>query len=342
MSKIICDICGTTYPETAAQCPICGYAKNVDAESVPEDSAPTENNENSGYTYTKGGRFSKSNVKKRNKGVAPAPSYKSEKEPEEEEEEVDEESNRGLIITVILLLLAIAAVIIYIWTRFFSGGTEDPGKPGENVNPGASTSESTSQTTAPTESVTVPCTGMTLSQSTLLLDEAGSAWLLNVTLEPANTTDAIVYASSDPNVATVSASGKVTAVAPGTATITVTCGAMTVSCEVTCNFDGSVTTEPSSEPTSEPTTEPDEEVTYQFYVNGSASRYGNEASIAVGESFKLTMVDSNGNQVDVTWKSKNSSIASVNGTRISGVAKGSTRVTCTIDGETYTFIVRVK
>ena len=24
MSKIICDICGTSYPETATQCPICG------------------------------------------------------------------------------------------------------------------------------------------------------------------------------------------------------------------------------------------------------------------------------------------------------------------------------
>ena len=24
MSKIVCDICGTTYPETAEECPICG------------------------------------------------------------------------------------------------------------------------------------------------------------------------------------------------------------------------------------------------------------------------------------------------------------------------------
>ena len=34
MSKVICDVCGTTYPETAQQCPICGCAKNTTAQTV--------------------------------------------------------------------------------------------------------------------------------------------------------------------------------------------------------------------------------------------------------------------------------------------------------------------
>ena len=29
MSKIICDICGTAYPDTAAECPVCGCAKDL-------------------------------------------------------------------------------------------------------------------------------------------------------------------------------------------------------------------------------------------------------------------------------------------------------------------------
>ena len=34
MSKIICDICGTTYPETASHCPICGCAKAGAAQTT--------------------------------------------------------------------------------------------------------------------------------------------------------------------------------------------------------------------------------------------------------------------------------------------------------------------
>ena len=64
MSKIICDICGTSYPETAEQCPICGTARPVDIQGIIPDDEPAE--PRSGYTYVKGGRFSKANVKKRN------------------------------------------------------------------------------------------------------------------------------------------------------------------------------------------------------------------------------------------------------------------------------------
>ena len=34
MNKIICDICGSTYPETADQCPICGSSREFALESV--------------------------------------------------------------------------------------------------------------------------------------------------------------------------------------------------------------------------------------------------------------------------------------------------------------------
>ena len=66
MNKIVCDICGTAYPETAEQCPICGSAKQVDSKVIAETS--TESAEQSAKTATKGGHFSNSNVKKRNKG----------------------------------------------------------------------------------------------------------------------------------------------------------------------------------------------------------------------------------------------------------------------------------
>ena len=37
MSKIICDICGTTYPDTADCCPICGCSKDAAAEFLGEE-----------------------------------------------------------------------------------------------------------------------------------------------------------------------------------------------------------------------------------------------------------------------------------------------------------------
>ena len=68
MSKIVCDMCGTSYPETAAQCPICGSAKSETA--VPAGDTMTQS---AGYAYVKGGRFSHANVKKRNGGKKELP-----------------------------------------------------------------------------------------------------------------------------------------------------------------------------------------------------------------------------------------------------------------------------
>ena len=36
MSKIVCDVCGSTYSETEAQCPICGTAKSEAAKPVAD------------------------------------------------------------------------------------------------------------------------------------------------------------------------------------------------------------------------------------------------------------------------------------------------------------------
>ena len=67
MSDILCDVCGTSYPETDTQCPICGTAKSNTA--TVEDLNPQES---AGYAYVRGGRFSQSNVRKRNGGKEPA------------------------------------------------------------------------------------------------------------------------------------------------------------------------------------------------------------------------------------------------------------------------------
>ena len=62
MSKIICDVCGSAYADTADQCPICGTAKR-DTNAVKPEAQ-----DDSGYNYVKGGRFSHANVRKHNSG----------------------------------------------------------------------------------------------------------------------------------------------------------------------------------------------------------------------------------------------------------------------------------
>lgn len=79
-----------------------------------------------------------------------------------------------------------------------------------------------------------PCTGITLDKTSVTLN-VGDTHTIKATLTPADTTDEVTYTSSDTKVASVDANGKVTAVAEGTATITVKCGDKTATLTVTVN-----------------------------------------------------------------------------------------------------------
>ena len=76
-----------------------------------------------------------------------------------------------------------------------------------------------------------PATGITLNKSELTLT-AGDSDTLTATVTPEGSTDTVVWSSSKIDVATVDATGKVTAVAPGEAIITAKAGAKTATCTV--------------------------------------------------------------------------------------------------------------
>ena len=85
----------------------------------------------------------------------------------------------------------------------------------------------------------VPVSGVTLNKDSLALG-VGDTETLTATVAPANAANqSVTWASSAPSVATVDAAGKVTAVAPGTATITATTvdGGFTATCAVTVRPD---------------------------------------------------------------------------------------------------------
>jgi len=104
-------------------------------------------------------------------------------------------------------------------------------------------------TACPSETTTVPVSGVTLDKSTLSLS-VGGAETLTATVTPDNATNkAVSWATSDAEKVTV-ANGVVTAVAEGTATITVTTadGNKTDTCSVTVTLDltGTITVSPST------------------------------------------------------------------------------------------------
>ena len=93
--------------------------------------------------------------------------------------------------------------------------------------------------------VEVPATGVTLSESSLVLD-VGETAQLTAAVVPEGTTDKLVWSSADESVATVDANGLVTAVAPGRTVITAAAGSVSAVCSVTVR-GGSVDVGPTYE-----------------------------------------------------------------------------------------------
>lgn len=213
MSKIICDVCGTSFPDTSVQCPICGSVRPAD----PTTDTSVENaSQNSGYQYVKGGRFSNSNVKKRNK---------AKKSVARQEEDRDDEGKRsgGLIALLIILLIIIACLLIFVVMA--ATGNLPIGTPSQPT-PGT--------VTDPPEPVSVECTQIVCDYDQINLNDVGATFPLKVSVKPVNTTDTLSFTSSDPSVATVDENGVITYVAPGNATITIQCGLITAECQIIC------------------------------------------------------------------------------------------------------------
>ncbi len=405
MSKIICDVCGTSYPETATQCPICGCVRPAEARTVAGDTNDAGVQSSGTYTYVKGGRFSKANVKKRNRAgqdSAPAPAVKT-PEPVQKEGKKD----IGLTVAVLLLLLAIVAVVVYIALRFFMPGTGLDGNTPDTTTTASTTQQTTTQDTA----LEIPCTSLLISKTTVEFDTAGAALLLNVSTDPVDTTDTVIFASSDEAVASVTADGKIVAVGAGEAVITVTCGSVSEQCMVVCNIVEETTesTEAVIYPTDdfkfrkEDFTLSTKGESYKLYSgvipveeikwtsedtsvatveNGTVVAVGSgtttvhaeyadiklscivrcaksvgkaaaansgsyiishtDATIEIDETFVLALKDKSGNVISVTWTVADETVCSVSGNTVKGLAAGTTQISVTYEGVTYTCTVRVQ
>lgn len=78
----------------------------------------------------------------------------------------------------------------------------------------------------------IPATSVTLNRGSLFFHSLNETAQLTATVLPEDTTDTLVWSSSDETVATVSQTGLVTCIAWGSATITATAGDKTATCSV--------------------------------------------------------------------------------------------------------------
>lgn len=342
MSKIICEVCGTSFPDTAAQCPICGTVHDKEVMGVDGEAEGREERE---FVPVRGGRFSHANVKKRNAQMA--------REVPDDEEENDEEAvvatprkkNRsGLVIGLLILAIALVAA------AYFAIGylQKNPGaldwftkKPSEPVSSSVPVGTEPAQTTLPadTEPVAttqpvdlgVPCTGLKLSDTSLQFSDVGKAWMLGVDVEPLDTTDELVFTSSDENIVTVTDMGRVVAVAPGEASVWVICGDVVAECKVVCSFE--VTVPPEE-------TEPEETTTPAPQVDRVKLSH-TDVTIKVGETFTITVKDVDSKLC--TFSVGNNGVATVTEAGyVKGVGKGTTTITVTYNDMDATCIVRVR
>ena len=147
----------------------------------------------------------------------------------------------------------------------------------------------------------------------------------------------ITWTSSDPKVATVE-KGYVTAVSKGEATITAEYNGQKAICIVRCRFENKTETKPAE---TKPTTET-KPVGEEQPQDAAWKVSHTDVTIAVGESFRLTVKNKAGDTAKAVWTMDTEGIISIDGRTVTGRAPGIVTLTTTVDGVTMTCIVRVK
>lgn len=174
-------------------------------------------------------------------------------------------------------------------------------------------------TAEPPENPSTPVTGVELNTQAITLSQIGNTYHLRADVTPANATNqSVTWASSNPNVATVTDTGLVTAVSEGTATITVTTedGQKVATCTVTVRIEsGSGGTGVGG--SSGSTTPASYTITSEYTVGGAitispktASKGQTVTITAVpddGFALKtLSVTDKNGNKIELTKQTETS------------------------------------
>jgi len=160
----------------------------------------------------------------------------------------------------------------------------------------------------------VPVASVTLNKKELSLTK-GQSETLTATVTPDNATDkTVTWSSSDATIVSVGQDGKVTALKSGKVTITAKAGEKSANCAVT------VTT-------------PVE----------SVSLDRNNVTLEVGQTTMLvaTISPNDADNKNVSWKSSNAAVATVDNGKVTAVKEGTATITASVGGKSATCTVTV-
>lgn len=308
---IKCEHCGEYYSATYKECPFCDEYE--DEYEDRQDSAPRRGGKRL-VTNTRGGGYGR--------GWTPA----------------------RIFVTVLSLAIIIAAfcIVFTVVRPLIDRGKITPSappvsestSPSSEPDPSAAPSEAPSTDPDPTPSQ-IPAdqtaTGFTLSKSEFAFsDRYPDPITLKVTFKPAGSTGYITWTSSDPDIASVDENGKVSYGSKrGTATITATmAGGVTQTCKVYNQMTGGAASTPT--PSASPSA-----AASSLSLNKTDFTFSSPSEPAV----KMKV---NGTSSTPTWSVKNTAVASITSDGVvTPVGRGTTKILCTVDGQTLECIVRV-
>lgn len=354
MNKIICDICGTTYPDTADCCPICGYSNGEPEDLSGADISYEELQPDTEETAAKPVSTSR---KKEIFDYDEVNNVKdSDDDEEDDEDDYDEEEseeaprqNTFVIILLTVLIVVLLGVAGFIFVRYFLPNM------GEEPEPTTMATQA-EETTDPTTEPTVPCQQMgMLSAAVAELNAEGQQFLLHVKALPENTTDKIVYTSDNESIATVTEDGKITAVAEGETLIHINCGEYYIGCPVIVKYVEE-TVPPTTEALIEETAAATEAVepaeaediqeavaeTEAATVNSNVTLKLKKTDIRLGVYYEFQVeLDCDLNPEDVEWSSEHDYIAKVDEMgNVTAIKEGTTSIIAKYGDQTAECIVR--
>ncbi len=352
MNKVICDICGTSYPSTAKKCPICGSSREYALENGEDTTAEFD------FLTVEEEPAPAPVPRKKNKEIfdfdeanQPRPAsrrYEEEVFDDEEEYEEESRSNVGLVIVLVILIVLLLLTAGFFFVKYLL-----PGMMPEETQP-VVTTEAVQTEPVVTTDPGKPCTNLMMDGGKMELAKDGKK-LLNVRVYPEDTTDVLTFVSGNEAIATVSEDGTVTAVGEGETVITVTCGMQQILCNVTVDYSIGEETVPTEEipPMEVEDTIPAETVdATEATESAEATTETTEADpvlklktsdITIGYRGASVPIELEGelDPKQVTWTSRDGSIAFVNGDAcIIAVGSGLTRIVGEYGGESVEIIVR--
>lgn len=346
MSKITCEVCGTVFPDTASNCPICGWSPTGEQPKVETDmgdfdvNTPREPKMGGAQQGRRIFDFDEANGRK----TASA-------ETEEDDTayyggapdmgEPPRKTNTALVVVLVIFIVLVLIATGVLVVKFLLPGKKADTKETTTPTIVAETVE-TIATEESTEETTVPCTSL-YAPAVETLTEVGQMYRLNASASPDNTTDDITYASEDESVVTVDENGNLTAVGNGTTNIVVTCGEQQIKCSVTVAIEE---TEPTTEETEAPTEETEADATEETKKSSSGDvtlklKRSDITFSRLGVYYTLQL-DCDLSADDITWRTSNSAIANVNNGVVTAMGPGIAKITAKYGDQEVSCIVRCK